>query len=268
MSAANQVKPDRQFGDVAVTLQNHVALLEIQRPPYNFFDVELIESLADAFAAMDNEPDCRALVLAAQGKAFCAGANFSSGPSVLEQSDGKGRNPLYVAAVRLFNNKKPIVGAIHGAAVGGGLGLALVPDFRVSCPEASFAANFSKLGFHPGFGLSHTLPALIGQQKAALMFYTGRRIKGELAYEWGLADVLTRADQVRTQAISLAEEIAGNAPLAVMSVRATMRQGLAERLTAVTDHEAREQDWQRLTEDFREGLASVAERRSGQFKGC
>lgn len=256
-----------QFGDIHVTLKNHVAIVEIQRPPYNFFDVTLIEDLADAFDAMDAEADCRALVLAAQGKAFCAGANFSTGPSVLEQSDGKGRNPLYVAAVRLFSNKKPVVGAIQGAAIGGGLGLALVPDFRVTCPEASFAANFTKLGFHPGFGLTHTLPTIIGQQKAALMFYTGRRIKGDQAYDWGLADVLTSADQVRTDAISLAQEIAGNAPLAVMSVRATMRQGLAEMLHAVTDHEASEQEWQRLTEDFREGVASVAEHRAGVFKG-
>lgn len=256
-----------QFGDINVSLQNHVAIVEIQRPPHNFFDVALIEDLADAFAAMDADNDCRALVLAAQGKAFCAGANFSSGPSVLEQSDGKGRNPLYVAAVRLFSNNKPVVGAIHGAAIGGGLGLALVPDFRVTCPEASFAANFTKLGFHPGFGLTHTLPAIIGQQKAALMFYTGRRIKGDQAYDWGLADVLTSADQVRSGAIALAQEIAGNAPLAVMSVRATLRQGLTEMLQAVTDHEAREQDWQRLTEDFREGVISVAERRAGLFKG-
>jgi enoyl-CoA hydratase/carnithine racemase len=256
-----------QFGDVNVSLKNHVALVEIQRPPHNFFDVALIESLAEAFDAMDNNNNCRALVLAAQGSAFCAGANFSSGPSVLEQSDGKGRNPLYVAAVRLFSNRKPVVGAIHGAAIGGGLGLALVPDFRVTCPEASFAANFTKLGFHPGFGLTHTLPALIGQQKAALMFYTGRRIKGEQAVEWGLADVLTSADQVRAESIKLAEEIAGNAPLAVVSVRATLRQGLSEMLQAVTDHEASEQDWQRLTDDFREGVESVAERRPGNFTG-
>jgi len=98
------------------------------------------------------------------------------------------------------------------------------------------------------------------------MFYTGRRIKGDQAYEWGLADVLTTADKVREEAIALAEEIAGNAPLAVMSVRATLRQGLTEMLTAVTDHEAKEQDWQRLTEDFKEGVASVAERRPGKFK--
>ena len=65
---------------------------------------------------------------------------------------------LYIQAMRLFRSKKPIVGAIHGAAVGGGLGLAMVPDFRVACPETRFCANFTRLGFHPGFGLTDTLP--------------------------------------------------------------------------------------------------------------
>ncbi len=256
-----------RFGDVEVSLNNFVGVVEIQRPPNNFFDVELIRSLAEAFNTLDADPACRALVLAAQGKSFCAGANFSSGPSVLEQTNSAGRNPLYYEAVRLFSNRKPVVGAIQGAAVGGGLGLALVPDFRVTCPEATFCANFSKLGFHPGFALSHTLPALIGQQKAALMFFTGRRIKGDMAHQWGLADVLTDLDSVRSEAIKLAQEIAENAPLAVMSVRATLRHGLAEKLSALTDHEGSEQEWQRKTEDFKEGIKSVAERRPGNFVG-
>jgi enoyl-CoA hydratase/carnithine racemase len=256
-----------RFGDVEVSLHEHVALVEIQRPPHNFFDVTLIRSLTEAFEAMDREPLCRALVLAAQGKAFCAGANFATGDSVLEVDEAQGRNPLYVAAVKLFSFRKPVVGAIQGAAIGGGLGLALVPDFRVTCPEATFAANFTKLGFHPGFGLSHTLPALIGQQRAALMFYTGRRIKGDQAFEWGMADVLTSLENVRSEAMQLAAEIAENAPLAVMSVRETLRQGLVERLTAVTDREGSEQDWQRKSEDFKEGVAAVAERRPGRFRG-
>ncbi len=258
---------NKKIGDVEVSLNNHVGIVEIQRPPHNFFDVDLIRNLADAFAELDDTLDCRALVLAAQGKSFCAGANFSSSDNVLEKQNNDGRNPLYVEAVRLFDNKKPVVGAIQGAAIGGGLGVALVPDFRVTCAEATFCANFVKLGFHPGFGLSHTLPALIGQQKAALMFYTGRRIKGDQAVEWGLADVLTDRETVRDEAIKLAQEIAENAPLAVPSIRATLRQGLAEKLLQQTDHEGKEQDWQRKTEDFNEGVKAVSERRPGRFIG-
>ena len=76
--------------------------------------------------------------------------------------------------MRIFRNKKPIVAAIHGAAIGGGLGLAVSADFRVTCPEARFAANFTKLGFHPGFGLTATLPELVGKNNAELIFYTSR----------------------------------------------------------------------------------------------
>ena len=255
------------IGDVEVSVNEYVGLVEIQRPPHNFFDTELIRDLVAAFSRLDAMPECRAIVLAAQGKSFCAGANFSSKENVLDKKTDEGRNPLYVEAVKLFANKKPVVGAIHGAAIGGGLGLALVPDFRVTCLEASFAANFVKLGFHPGFGLTYTLPRLIGRQKAALLFYTGRRIKGDEAVEWGLADVLTTQDKVRDEAVKLAREIAENAPLAVMSVRATMRQNVAENVQQQSDHEHKEQSWQRQTEDFNEGIKAVSERRPGNFVG-
>ena len=134
----------------------------------------------------------------------------------------QGINPLYVEAVRLFSAKKPIVAAVQGAAVGAGLGLALVADFRVAAPEARFTANFVKLGFHPGFGITHTLPRLIGEQRAALMCLTGRRIKASEALAWGLVDELAPLDELRAAALRLAREIAENAPLAVQSTRATL----------------------------------------------
>jgi len=255
--------------DLNVERHGHVALVEICRPPDNHFDLSLIEGLADAFEALDEDPGIRALVLAARGKHFCAGANFGDRTQQRERSErtaGSG-NPLYAAGVRLFACRKPVVGATQGAAVGGGFGLALVPDFRVVTPEARFTANFVKLGFHPGFGLTHTLPRLIGQQRAALLFMTGRRIDGETALEWGLADQLASLADLRPAALALAEEIAANAPLAVMSVRATLRAGLAAAVKAQTDHENAEQYRLQQTEDHREGVKAVAERRPGNFKG-
>jgi len=257
-----------QYGDVAVTLAEHIAIVEIQRGPNNFFDIALIQSLADAFEALDNEASCRAIVLAAEGKHFCAGANFHNpaAESGLDRSAEKG-NPLYAQAVRLFACRKPTVGAIQGAAIGGGFGLALVPDFRVLCSETRFSANFVKLGFHPGFGLTYTLPRLIGWQRANLIFYTGRRITGEEAFAWGLGEVLTETDNVRAAAIELAKEIAENAPLAAQSTRATMRAGLAAAVKAATDNEFHEQAWLQKTEDHKEGIRAVAERRPGRFVG-
>ena len=255
--------------ELNVEHHGHVALVEINRPPNNFFDAALINAIAGVFEELDEEPDVRALVLASAGKHFCAGANFADPGARSERRERRleDGNPLYDAAVRLFACRKPVVGAIQGAAVGGGFGLALMPDFRVVCPEARFTANFVKLGFHPGFGLTYTLPRLVGQQRAALMFMTGRRIDGVTAHEWGMADVLTEQAGVRDAALKLAAEIAENAPLAVMSVRATLRGDVADAVRRQTDHEFAEQFRLQQTEDHREGVRAVAERRPGNFTG-
>ena len=254
------------YADIYVQMTGHVAVIEMQRPPHNFFDHTLIAQLADVFEALDKQVHCRALVLCAQGKSFCAGANFDDGSWQAIIGGGEKRH-LYDEALRLFSTKKPIVGAIQGAAVGGGLGLALVPDFRVGCPESRFCSNFTLLGFHPGFGLTHTLPALVGQQKANLLMYTGRRIKGQEALDIGLLDELVPADQLRTAAIALAQEIATASPLGVMATRATSRSGIVEKIKLATDHEKEVQGELRLTEDFLEGIAASSERRTPDFKG-
>ena len=256
------------FKDIGVEKSGHVALVEIRRPPNNFFDAALISEIATAFEALDADAECRALVLAAQGKAFCAGANFGDGDrdgSEILGGPRPGAAHLYIEGTRLFRTKKPIVAAVHGAAVGGGLGLAMVADFRVTCPEARFSANFTRLGFHPGFGLTVTLPAVIGPTKAALLFYTSRRIGGEEALKLGLADVLAPQDKVREAALSFAAEIAENSPLGLIATRATLRGDLADRVRAATERELAEQTRLRQTEDFKEGVKAMAERRPPNF---
>ena len=255
--------------DLGVETHGHVTLLEIRRPPLNFFDLALIRQIADALDVLDKDMECRAVVLASQGKAFCAGANFNRPAGFAgDAASGDGTTgDLYREAVRIFSNKKPVVAAVHGAAIGGGLGLAVSADFRVTCPEARFAANFTRLGFHPGFGLTVTMPELIGRNNAELMFYTSRRVTGEEAHRMGLANVLVPQDQVRAEAFKLAQEIAENAPLGLMSTRATLRAGLAERVRKQTDHELAEQTWLRQTEDHKEGIKATEERRVPNFKG-
>lgn len=249
---------------------DHIATIEMQNGDLNFFDLEMLTSLADCFADLDKEPKCRAIVLASRGKAFCAGANFASGTRAKgldTKTESPSGSPLYDQAVRLFTNKKPIVGAVNGAAIGGGLGLCLVPDFRVACPEARFAANFTQLGFHPGFGLTHTLPALVGQQKAWHMMFTGRRVKAEEALQMGMVDRLVPAPQVRAAAREMALELASAAPLGVMAVRETVRMGLADRVRAATTRELQEQNKLQGTEDMKEGIRATAERRPAKFVG-
>ena len=260
------------MSDIGIEKRDHVALVEIRRPPNNFFDISLIKGIASALETFDEDGNIRVVVLAAQGKAFCAGANYGDGSQLDAQGrrrdePGPGVAPLYVEGNRLFRTKKPIVAAVHGPAVGGGLGLAMAADFRVTCPEARFCANFTRLGFHPGFGLTVTLPAVIGETKAALMFYTSRRVSGEEAYAMGLADVLVPQDQVRDAAIKLATEIGENSPLGLIATRMTMRNGIADRVLKATDHELEEQTRLRKTEDFKEGVNAVSERRMPNFKG-
>ena len=259
------------YGDISVTsLPGYVVQCEIHRAPNNFFDLELITDLADCFDDLDAKPGCRAIVLCSEGKHFCAGANFQTPDGkpegdVMAAKSARESNPLYTEAVRLFGNKKPVIAAVQGAAVGGGLGLAMMADFRVASENTRMTANFVKLGFTPGFGLTHTLPRLIGQQKANMLFLTGRRINGETAMEWGVADVFATAEDIRDKAVGLAREIAENAPLALISLREQMRPGLVEAVRVATDIEGREQFWLTRTEDHKEGVSAVAERRVGSF---
>ena len=257
-----------RFGDVGVRLgEDRIATVEIHRPPNNFFDTALITSLADAFEKLDASA-CRAIVLCAEGKHFCAGANFGgggggSGPAGARDDAGE----LYREAVRLFAAKTPVIAAVQGAAIGGGLGLALAADFRVASPEARFSANFARLGFHHGFGLTVTLPRLVGMQVAQELLYTGRRVPGQEALHLGLCDRLAPAELLREEAFLLAREIAESAPLAVRSIRETLRGDLAEQVRTATERERSEQARLQQTRDFREGIAATAERRTPRFEG-
>lgn len=259
----------RTYPDLLIFREGHVALVEMRRPPHNFFDVALIAALADALEDLEADSSCRAVVLAAQGTAFCAGADFGGAADTKGTDSPRSLNPIYAEALRLFATTKPIVAAVHGPAVGGGLGLALTADFRVACPQARFSANFNRLGFHPGFGLSVTLPRLVGTQQAALLLYTGRRIDGTQALAAGLVDQLApESDSVRAAALALAHEIAGSAPLAVQATRATLRQGLLAQLREAVARESQEQFAQFRTQDFREGVQAMTERRAPLFTGA
>jgi enoyl-CoA hydratase/carnithine racemase len=256
----------RSFGDVSVDLGDDlVAEVEIHRPPNNFFDATLIRSLADAYEDLAAGA-CRAIVLCSEGKHFCAGADFH-GESDAEALPASGAASLYEEAVRLFRAPLPVVAAVQGAAIGGGLGVACSADFRVAASEARFAANFSRLGFHQGFGLSVTLPYIVGNQYTLELLYTGRRITGDEAAQHGLADRLSSVDSVRADARDLAREIAGSGPLAVRSIRQTMRGHLADEIARITAVEDEEQKRLRATSDFAEGTKASLERRDPNFTG-
>ena len=256
-----------QSPEITVKVDDLVATIEIHRPPNNFFDFELIRLLADSYEAMDADPRVRAIVLCSEGKAFCAGANFTSREQWSQQQLEAQAGAIYQEAVRLFRARTPVVAAIQGAAVGGGLGLALSADFRVASAQARFSANFVRLGLHPGFGLTYTLARAIGHGNAELMLLTGRRIKGEEALTLGLVQQLVAAQELREQAYSLAHEIALGAPLSIHAIRNSQRHEMADAVAAATQRELGIQTQLKQTADFSEGVKAMTERRRANFTG-
>ena len=253
----------KEFNDIAINITGNLAHIEIQRPPNNFFDYLLIEQIADAYEELDEVSECRVIILSSQGKNFCAGANFGQDEDMLDKSVPYAK--LYAQAVRLFKTRKPVIAVIQGAAIGGGLGLALSADFRIACAEARFSANFAKLGFHPGFGSSVTLPRVIGTQKAMDMLYTARRVGGQEAFEIGLADKFTTKENLIKVAEEFGSEIASSAPMAVESIRSTIKGNLAEQVEEIVDWELSEQVRLQKTEDFKAGIAASLTREVPEF---
>jgi enoyl-CoA hydratase/carnithine racemase len=275
-TAEGEAMADFQITTETAPENEHVAVVTYERAPHNYFTPELIGGLADTLEDLAADGRTRAVVLRGEGRHFCAGADFSGaaaeappGDSSFSSSSDDGVDldveSLYEHGIRLFAQPLPVVAVLQGAVIGGGLGLALVADFRVAAVNTRLAANFAKIGIHQGFGLSVTLPRLIGEQRALELLLTGRRVQADEALTLGLVDEVALAEDVLDSAVDRAAGLAANAPLAVRSIRQTMRSGLVGEIRAAVAREAGEQRKLFRTSDFREGVAAAAERRPASF---
>lgn len=253
--------------EVTATKTSHIGEIRFAKPPFNYACPELLRQIADRIDAFDADPDVRCLLLSSEGKSFCAGADLAGDESITAANGMDSISDLYSQALRIFARRKPMVAAIQGAAIGAGLGLAMSADFRVAAPAARLSANFVRLGFHPGFGLTHTLPRALGQQRAAWLMLSATRAKPDDALAWGLVDRLSGDADLMEVSRGFAGEIADNAPLALVSVRQTLQAGLIEDLRRTLAHEHHEQTILKATADYAEGVASVFERREANFTG-
>jgi 2-(1,2-epoxy-1,2-dihydrophenyl)acetyl-CoA isomerase len=260
--------PELSTSKLRVSCGVAVGTVELCQPPNNHMSAEVVRQIANAVEALDADRNCRVIVLCSEGKHFCAGAAHDD----LDHRDGADHdagagNEAYGHVSRLARTSIPMVAAVQGAAIGAGLGLSLMADFRVASSEARFSANFARLGFHHGFALTATLEPVVGFQRAAELLMTGKRINGDEAFAMGLCDRLVSAVQVRAEAYALAQEIAASAPLAVRSIRATLRDGYADRVDGALAREWEEQCRLRETSDFAEGVNAMLERRPPVFLG-
>jgi enoyl-CoA hydratase/carnithine racemase len=249
---------------VTLSIDDHVAVVETHSPPANFLNRDVLAAIADAGEEAQSA-GARAIVLCAEGRHFCAGLNLSDRSGQVDPRDAAAA--VYHQGMRIFALELPVIAAVQGTALGGGLGLACAADFRVASPETRFEANFARVGFHHGFALSVSLPRIVGNQQAAFMLYSGAEVRGEQAHRIGLADRLVAHGDIRDQAIDLAQEIAARAPLAVKSMRRTLRQDLITQLDKVLEHELDEQAQLWRTEDCAIGIQSARERQVPTFVG-
>lgn len=249
----------------ALNAATAVGTLTFSRGDENRIDTALLDQLVEGLTGLV-EQGARALVLRSGSRHFCAGVDIQRrGGGAVGASGGR---HLYDMVPGLFAVPVPLVAAVDGSAVGAGLGLALAADFRVASPRARFWANFSRLGFSPGFAISLTLPRVVGVQRAAELLYTGRRIDGVEAARIGLVDRLVEdRDLLDAEAQALAAEIAGSAPLAVAAIRRTMRADLSGDLKSTLDAERQDQDLLFRSADFTEGLRAARDRRPPRFCG-
>mgnify|MGYP000213916359 CR=1 FL=1 len=252
---------------VALEKDGHIARIRFAKPPLNFACPTLLARIADALDEIDADPELRCSVLLSEGKAFCAGADLAGDEAMAGDAGMTSIAGLYTQAERIFRRRKPMVAGVQGGAIGAGLGLAMAADFRVADATTRLSANFVRLGFHPGFALTFTLPRLLGPNRAAWMMLSAERVKPDAALQWGLVDRLAADGALEATACAMAAEIAENAPLALMAVRATVTADVADGVVAAMRHEHAQQTLLKGTDDYREGVASVFERRPALFTG-
>ncbi|MCK5796754.1 MAG: enoyl-CoA hydratase/isomerase family protein, partial [Deltaproteobacteria bacterium] len=212
----------------------------------------------------------RVVLLRGEGRSFAAGGDFMFlDDRVVDDSEHNRRVMVdyYESFLSVRKIHAPTIAVLHGAAIGAGLCLALACDLRLAAPEAKLGVNFVRLGLHPGMGATWLLPRLVGPAKAKELILTGRIITAQEGLPMGLVNALYPRDDLLSEAMKLADEIAANAPLAVARACATL-DGAAERsLWEALRMEANAQALDYATDDMREGLAAAKARRPPRFTG-
>lgn len=263
------------FQEILYSVDGPVATITLNRPDkMNAFTNRMLKELIAAFDRTDADDHVRAVIVTGAGRAFCAGADlsgggetFSKGGSDVAAKSGVVRDGGGLVALRIFESKKPVIGAINGAAVGVGVTMTLPMDIRVASEAAKFGFVFAKRGIVPEAASSWFLPRLVGISQAAEWCYTGRIIGADEALRGRLVRSVHPADELLDVARSIALEIAdGTAPVSV----ALTRQMLWRMLGADHPMEAHRVDSRAINSrgasaDASEGVMSFLEKRPARF---
>lgn len=249
---------------------DRVGMITLNRPEQrNAMSPELLDGFSAAIGEALADEAIRCLVITGKGRCFSAGADLRSS---LQRSDlGKPAKEasyaMYEPFLQVLDMEVPVIAAMNGHTVGGGFGLTLLADIRVANVDAKYGANFARLGIHSGLAISYLLPRLVGLAHASELLFTGKLIRGSEALQIGLATHAVEAEEVLPTAVALARAIAGSAPMAVQQMKASIRRGLRWEIREAALEEAGLQAASLESEDAKEGIAAILQKREPEFTG-
>ena len=253
---------------VEVTVGDGVAVVTLNRPEaLNALNDELLAALEGAFHSLSRDAGLRAVIITGAGKAFVAGADIKAmaGFSSLEARAFAHRGQRVFNMIEDFPH--PVLAAVNGFALGGGLELAMACDLRIGSDKAKVGQPEVNLGVIPGFGGTQRLPRILGRAAAKYLLFTGETIGAERALQMGLFNEVTTPENLMTRCLEIARSIAARGPIAVSYCKAAVNLGSESTLNHGLSHEAELFASTFATEDLREGMKAFIEKRPAQFQG-
>lgn len=262
----------QSFEDISLTVADRVGTLTLNRPQTgNTLRPQTLEEICRGIDALTAAPDVGVIVLRAEGKHFCAGADFSFLDEVMRMPASAIKAQIYThfqgAARRIYHCPKPTVALVQGAAVTVGCELALACDFRVVADNGFFQESWIKLGILPALGGMFLLPRLIGLGRAAQMVLRGQAVKADEAERIGLASEVVPLADLAGRGAAFAAELGAIAPLAYAAIKEGLHRGLETGMEAEWSTTVVNQAILLGTEDFKEGLDAVRNKRAPRFEG-
>lgn len=256
------------YQHILVEKQDGIVTLTLNHPEnLNAMTVEMGDEVVDLVRTLKEDKDARVLILTGAGRAFCAGGAKGNLQSRTAGSHTEAPKVFYKRFLSLRQLEIPTIAAINGPAVGAGFCVALACDMRVAAAHARMGLNFVRLGIHPGMAATYTTPRIVGMAKACEVIFTGKLYTGEEAFALGLVNRVVSQEQVMEEALALAREIASNAPIAVRLAKLALYKGDADLLDAAIEVESEHQAYTWATEDAKEGITAMSEKRAPKFRG-
>jgi 2-(1,2-epoxy-1,2-dihydrophenyl)acetyl-CoA isomerase len=259
-----------EYKDIILKKEEGVAIITLNRPEkLNAATDRLVEELVDAIKDTGEDSSVRVVVLTGAGRGFCAGIDLDAPMfSVTSSVDGmKAVEPFGKVSYSIRNLPKPVIASVNGVAAGGGCGWALACDIIIASENARFTMAFINVGLHPDCGSIYFLPRLVGVAKACELLFTGDVIDAEEAGRIGLVNKVVPADQLEAATRELALRIAEGPPIALGMAKTSIYEALGMDLASVIEMEARALSICLLTQDCKEGVKAIKEKRKPHFMG-